>query len=100
MPMPASKAEHGTLARYKKHQRDFQRTGNTEDKACAECREANRVDGEKRRDGRPAHRLDQARKRAESRAMRRLTRTFPVEYFALYEQELKKEEEYIARTSE
>lgn len=71
-------AEHGTLARYKKHVRD-------KDEACRPCKDANR-----RATLSPeAHAREVIRKRAKSKAHTRLRNLFPVEYEIFYQEELK-----------
>jgi hypothetical protein len=75
-------AEHGTLARYKKHVRD-------KDVACQPCRDANAEDGRIRRDGGEGHELDKLRKRAVSRAQTRLRNTFRIEFEAFYQEEMR-----------
>lgn len=74
-------AEHGEIARYKKHIRD-------KDEPCAACRRANNA----YELSPEAHAAEKKRKRAASRALTRLRRTYPVEFEAFYQAELREED--------
>lgn len=77
-------AEHGTVARYKKHARD-------RDEACRPCKDANNEYQNELRLIRPEiAEVDRLRKRATSKAHTRLRHKYPADFELLYQDELRK----------
>lgn len=81
-----SQAEHGTVARYKKHKRD-------KEEACRPCKDANNAFELSPE----ALAAEHKRKRAVSRATTRLKNTFRAEFEVFYQDELRKEDACVAR---